>query len=178
MEVILKDDVKGLGYKNDTVTVKPGYGRNYLLPQGLAVLADKTNKKIVAENVRQAAHKADKIKGDAQSIADQIGDQVLEQIGTVIRTHFREADVSGRVGGEEFAILLPDTTLRAATDIGQRFIEAIARLRAEPAHLITASMGVACAQAGHANLQYLLNSADKALYQAKALGRNQVAVAG
>ncbi|RSK24315.1 50S ribosomal protein L9 [Hymenobacter metallilatus] len=78
MEVILKDDVKGLGYKNDTVTVKPGYGRNYLLPQGLAVLADKTNKKIVAENVRQAAHKADKIKGDAQAIADKIGDLVLE----------------------------------------------------------------------------------------------------
>ncbi|MDO7876906.1 50S ribosomal protein L9 [Hymenobacter sp. ASUV-10] len=78
MEVILKDDVKNLGFKNDQVTVKPGYGRNYLLPQGLAMLADKTNKKIVAENVRQAAHKADKIKGDAQAIADQIGDMVLE----------------------------------------------------------------------------------------------------
>ncbi|MBT9391617.1 50S ribosomal protein L9 [Hymenobacter sp. NST-14] len=78
MEVFLKDDVKGLGYKNDLVTVKPGYGRNYLLPQGLAVLADKTNKKIVAENVRQAAHKADKVKGDAQAIADQIGDMVLD----------------------------------------------------------------------------------------------------
>ncbi|WP_019947035.1 50S ribosomal protein L9 [Hymenobacter aerophilus] len=78
MEVFLKDDVKGLGYKNDLVTVKPGYGRNYLLPQGLAVLADKTNKKIVAENVRQAAHKADKVKGDAQSLADQIGDMVLD----------------------------------------------------------------------------------------------------
>jgi len=78
MEVILKDDVKGLGFKNDQVTVKPGYGRNYLLPQGLAMLADKTNKKIVAENVRQAAHKADKIKGDAQAIADQIGEMVLE----------------------------------------------------------------------------------------------------
>ena len=78
MEVILKDDVKGLGFKNDQVTVKPGYGRNYLLPQGLAMLADKTNKKIVAENVRQAAHKADKIKGDAQAVADQIGDMMLE----------------------------------------------------------------------------------------------------
>ncbi|MBT2557342.1 50S ribosomal protein L9 [Hymenobacter sp. ISL-91] len=78
MEVFLKDDVKGLGYKNDLVTVKPGYGRNYLMPQGLAVLADKTNKKIVAENVRQAAHKADKVKGDAQSLADQIGDMVLD----------------------------------------------------------------------------------------------------
>ena len=78
MEIILKDDVKGLGYKNDTVTVKSGYGRNFLLPQGLAMLADKTNKKIVAENVRQAAHKADKVKGDAQAIADQIGEMVLD----------------------------------------------------------------------------------------------------
>src|SRR5690606_21902461 len=78
MEVILRDDVKGLGYKNDTVTVKPGYGRNYLIPQGLAVLADKSNKKIVAENIRQAAHKADKIKNDAQEIANSIGDLTLE----------------------------------------------------------------------------------------------------
>jgi large subunit ribosomal protein L9 len=78
MEVILKDDVKNLGYKNDTVTVKPGYGRNYLIPQGLAVIADKSNKKVVAENIRQAAHKAEKIKNDAQEIANSIGDITLE----------------------------------------------------------------------------------------------------
>ncbi len=78
MEVILKDDVKGLGFKNDIVEVKPGYGRNYLIPQGIAVMADKTNKKIVAENIRQASHKAEKVKLDAQAIADQIGDQVFE----------------------------------------------------------------------------------------------------
>ena len=78
MEVILKDYVKGLGYKNDTVKVRPGYGRNFLLPQGLAILADKTNQKIIAENIRQAAHKADKIRGDAQAVADRIGGTVLE----------------------------------------------------------------------------------------------------
>jgi large subunit ribosomal protein L9 len=78
MEVILRDDVKGLGYKNDTVSVKPGYGRNYLIPQGLAVIADKSNKKVVAENIRQAAHKADKIKNDAQDVANSIGDITLE----------------------------------------------------------------------------------------------------
>ncbi len=78
MEVILKDDVKGLGFKNDIVEVKPGYGRNYLIPQGIAVMADKTNKKIVAENIRQASHKAEKVKLDAQAIADQIGDQTFE----------------------------------------------------------------------------------------------------
>ena len=78
MEVILKDDVKGLGYKNDTVDVKPGYGRNYLIPQGFAVIADKSNKKIVAENIRQAAHKADKIKNDAQELANSIGDITID----------------------------------------------------------------------------------------------------
>jgi len=78
MEVILKDDVKGLGFKNDTVTVKPGYGRNYLIPQGIAVMADKSNKKIVAENIRQASHKAEKVRLDAQAIADQIGDAVID----------------------------------------------------------------------------------------------------
>ncbi|MGV3638967.1 MAG: 50S ribosomal protein L9 [Adhaeribacter sp.] len=78
MEIILKDDVKGLGFKNDIVEVKPGYGRNYLIPQGIAIIADKTNKKIVAENIRQASHKAEKVKLDAQAIADQIGDQVFE----------------------------------------------------------------------------------------------------
>ncbi|MBK0402297.1 50S ribosomal protein L9 [Adhaeribacter sp. BT258] len=78
MELILKDDVKGLGFKNDIVTVKPGYGRNYLIPQGMAVIADKSNKKVVAENIRQAAHKAEKIKTEAQAIADKIGDMTLE----------------------------------------------------------------------------------------------------
>jgi large subunit ribosomal protein L9 len=78
MEVILKDDVKGLGFKNDIVVVKPGYGRNYLIPQGIAIIADKTNKKIVAENVRQASHKAEKVKLDAQAVADKIGDPVFE----------------------------------------------------------------------------------------------------
>ncbi len=78
MEVILKDDVKGLGFKNDIVTVKPGYGRNYLIPQGIAVIADKSNKKVVAENIRQASHKAEKVRLDAQAIADQIGDMVID----------------------------------------------------------------------------------------------------
>ena len=78
MELILKDDIKGVGFKNDIVTVKPGFGRNYLIPQGLAVMADKSNKKVVAENIRQAAHKAEKIKTEAQAIADQIGDMTLE----------------------------------------------------------------------------------------------------
>jgi len=72
MEVILKDDIKGLGYKNDLVKVRPGYGRNYLIPRGYALLATDSNKKMVAENLKQVAHKAEKIKNDAQALADKI----------------------------------------------------------------------------------------------------------
>lgn len=72
MEVILKEDVMGLGYKNDIVTVKNGYGRNYLLPQGLAVIASASAKKILAENLKQAAHKLAKIKEEAQALADKL----------------------------------------------------------------------------------------------------------
>ncbi len=78
MEVILKEDIKGLGYKNDLVDVKPGYGRNYLIPRGFAVIASEANKKVMAENIKQASHKAEKLKQDAQAIADGIGDMVLE----------------------------------------------------------------------------------------------------
>src|SRR5210317_1801152 len=78
MEIILKDDIKGLGYKNDMVTVKPGYARNYLIPQGFAIMANESNTKMMAENVRQAAHKAEKVKADAEAIANGIGDTVLE----------------------------------------------------------------------------------------------------
>lgn len=77
MDIILKTDIAGLGYKNDTVSVKPGYGRNYLIPQGYAVMATESNKKIVAENIRQAAHKAEKIKNDALALAEAIGDITL-----------------------------------------------------------------------------------------------------
>ena len=78
MEVILKEDIKGFGYKNDLVDVKPGYGRNYLIPRGFAVIASEANKKVMAENIKQASHKAEKLKQDAQAIADGIGDLVLE----------------------------------------------------------------------------------------------------
>ena len=78
MEIILKDDVKGVGYKNDIVDVKPGFGRNYLIPQGLAVMATPSARKVVAENVRQVAHKAEKIQNDAQDLANRIGTTVLE----------------------------------------------------------------------------------------------------
>jgi large subunit ribosomal protein L9 len=72
MEIILKKDVTKLGYTNDIVTVANGYARNYLIPQGFAVLATATNKKIVAENVKQRAFKAAKLKTEAEDIAKSI----------------------------------------------------------------------------------------------------------
>lgn len=81
MEVILKQDVQGLGYKNDTVKVKAGYGRNYLIPNGVAIIANDSNKRMMNENIRQAAHKAAKLKQDAEALAQKIGELTLE-IGT------------------------------------------------------------------------------------------------
>jgi large subunit ribosomal protein L9 len=69
MEVILKEDVLNLGYKDDVVNVKSGYGRNYLIPQGKAIIASESAKKVLAENLRQRAHKLEKIKTDAQEFA-------------------------------------------------------------------------------------------------------------
>ena len=72
MQVILKEDVANLGYKDDIVTVKNGYGRNYLIPQLKAVIASESAKKVLAENLRQRAHKLEKIKNDAQILAGKL----------------------------------------------------------------------------------------------------------
>ncbi|MBC3199660.1 sensor domain-containing diguanylate cyclase [Pseudomonas poae] len=107
----------------------------------------------------------------------QAGDQVLRQIGGVISTSFRQDDVYGRLGGEEFAVLLPNTSLETAHAIAEQLVKAIAGLASEPVHGLTASLGLASTQAEDLDLHGLMNTADKALYRAKALGRNQVAVA-
>ena len=72
MKIILKEDVRGLGYKDDVVEVKDGYGRNYLIPQGKAVVATSSALKVLAENQRQRAHKLAKIKADAEALAAQL----------------------------------------------------------------------------------------------------------
>ena len=100
MEIILREDVKGLGYKNDTVNVKPGYGRNFLIPKGVAIFASKSNKKMIDENIRQAAHKAEKFLKDAQAIADKLGDLILE-----ITT---KAGESGKIFGAITALQVAD----------------------------------------------------------------------
>ena len=72
MELILKQDVQNLGFKEDIVTVKAGYGRNYLIPQGFAQLATASAKKVLAENLKQRAHKEAKVVADAQALAETL----------------------------------------------------------------------------------------------------------
>ena len=72
MEIILKENVIGLGYKDDIVTVKDGYGRNYLIPTGKAIIASESAKKVLAENLKQRAHKLAKIKADAEELAAKL----------------------------------------------------------------------------------------------------------
>lgn len=115
MEVILKQDVAGLGYKNDTVKVKPGFGRNYLIPQGIAIIANDSNKRMMAENARQAAHKAAKIKQTAQELADKIGELTLE-IGT-------KAGESGRIFGAVTPLQVSDALKAKGFDVERRKIQ-------------------------------------------------------
>lgn len=91
MDIILTQDVKNLGYKNDIITVKPGYARNYLIPQGFAILATESARKILAENLRQQAYKLEKIKKDAEGVA-----AVLEGLTLRIPT---KAGETGKIYG-------------------------------------------------------------------------------
>jgi len=77
MEIILKEDIIGLGFKNDIVNVKSGYGRNYLIPQGKGVIASPSAKKILAENLKQQAHKLAALKAEAEKKAEALKDVAL-----------------------------------------------------------------------------------------------------
>lgn len=96
MEVILKQDVLNVGYTNDKLNVKPGYARNYLIPKGLAILATESNKKILAEDLKQKAHKAEKIKMSAEELARSLKD-ITVKIGA-------KAAESGRIFGSVNAL--------------------------------------------------------------------------
>ena len=99
MEIILKEDVKGLGYKNDIVTVKSGYGRNYLIPTGKAVIASPAAKKMLAEDLKQRAHKLAKIKADAEALAAQLAEVSLTIATKVSST----GTIFGSVGNIQIA---------------------------------------------------------------------------
>jgi large subunit ribosomal protein L9 len=78
MEVILIQDLANLGFKNDIVKVRDGYGRNYLLPQKIAVIANEANRKQLAETLKQQAHKAAKLLADAQALEAKLAETVIE----------------------------------------------------------------------------------------------------
>lgn len=84
MELILKENVHGLGYKDDIVKVKSGYGRNYLIPTGKAVIASESAKKMLAEELKQRAHKLEKIKNDAVELAEKLKGIESIQIATKV----------------------------------------------------------------------------------------------
>jgi len=112
MEVILKQDVAGLGYKNDIVKVRPGYGNNYLIPNGIALLANESNKRMINENIRQAAHKAAKVKQDAEALASKMGDLTVE-----IKT---KAGESGKIFGAVTALQIADALKAKGFDIDRK----------------------------------------------------------
>ena len=78
MKLILKEDVAGLGYKDDVVEVKNGYGRNYPIPTGRGVIATPSALKVLAENLRQRAHKLAQLKADAEALAEATGHEVAD----------------------------------------------------------------------------------------------------
>ena len=99
MEIILKEDIVNLGYKNDIVTVKSGYGRNYLIPTGKAVIASPAAKKMLAEELKQRAHKLEKIKKDAEELAAK-----LEGVSLKIATKVSSTGtIFGSVGNIQIA---------------------------------------------------------------------------
>jgi large subunit ribosomal protein L9 len=112
MEVILKQDVAGLGYKNDIVKIKAGYGNNYLIPNGFALIANDSNKRLVNENVRQAAHKAAKVKQDAEALAAKVGDLTIE-----LKT---KAGESGKIFGAITALQISDALKAKGLDIDRK----------------------------------------------------------
>ena len=100
MEVILKQDMDNLGYADEIVKVRSGYARNYLIPNGIATLATESNRKMLTETQKQRAHKAQKIKGDAESILKQVEALTLK-IGAKVGE-------SGKIYGSVTALQIAD----------------------------------------------------------------------
>jgi large subunit ribosomal protein L9 len=114
MEVILKEDIASLGYKNDIVKVKNGYGRNYLIPSGKAVIATPAARKVLAEDLRQRAHKLEKIKKDAEELAAK-----LKEVSLVIKT---KVSSSGTIFGSVTNIQISDELSKLGMDVDRKII--------------------------------------------------------
>ena len=115
MEVILKQDMPGLGYKYDTVSVKAGYGRNYLIPQGIAILSNASNKKMIDENIRQASHKAVKLKNDALELGVK-----LQALNITIGA---KAGESGKIFGAVTTLQFAEVLKNNGFDVDRRRIK-------------------------------------------------------
>ncbi|MBE6201524.1 MAG: 50S ribosomal protein L9 [Tidjanibacter sp.] len=103
MQIILIKDVEKLGYANDIVDVKPGYANNYLLPQGYAKVATESAKKVLAENLRQRAHKEAKILADAQALAEKI-----ENLAFTLTAKAEEEKIFGSITSADLAAALAE----------------------------------------------------------------------
>jgi large subunit ribosomal protein L9 len=114
MQIILKQDVKNLGEKDDIVTVKPGYGRNYLIPQGHAAMATESARKVLAENIKQAQFKQEKIKMDADAVALRLADVKLT-IGA-------KAGETGKIFGAVNTIQVSDALKKLGFEVDRRRI--------------------------------------------------------
>ena len=114
MQVILTQDVKNLGEKDDVVSVKPGFDRNYLIPQGHAILATESARKVLAENIKQAQFKQEKIKKDADAIAARLVDVKLT-IGA-------KAGESGKIFGAVNTIQVSDALKKLGFEVDRRRI--------------------------------------------------------
>jgi large subunit ribosomal protein L9 len=114
MEVILKQDVKNLGYKDDVVKVKAGFGRNFLIPRGMATLADVSAKKVHAENVKQRAHKEAKVKAEAEKSATKLNEMIVK-----IPT---KAGDNGKIFGSVTAVQLAEGLRKLGLDVDRRNI--------------------------------------------------------
>ncbi len=116
MEIILRQDIQNLGHKNDLISVKPGYARNYLIPKGLAILATPTAKKVRDEEMRQKAFKEEKIKNEAETIAKALEGKTLK-IGA-------KAGTSGKIFGSVNAFQVADAIKeQLKLDIDRKMIE-------------------------------------------------------
>ena len=114
MELILKQDIKNLGEKDDVVNVRPGFGRNYLIPKGYATLATESAKKVLAENLKQAAFKQDKIKNDATEIAAKL-EGIKLSIGA-------KAGETGKIFVSVNTIQIADALKKEGFDVDRRRI--------------------------------------------------------
>lgn len=101
MEIILKEDIIGLGYKNDIVSVKDGYGRNFLIPQGKAVIASKSARKVLEETLKQQADKLAALKAAAEKRAEALNDVSLEIAAKVATTGYLYGSVNNATVAEE-----------------------------------------------------------------------------